>query len=253
MKRIPHQCQLSAEELKSVLCGNQLDYKGKLLSDLIEVTLSHDIKSISNALFDNISKSFQILLEKLISAEFTNFLEEASRSNENGWRNGYYFRIVHTFLGDFTLQIPRTRFLSFKTNLLPKYGHSLIDLQNIVISYYGRGMSLNEIAEHLCQEEAINVSRETIRKIISSILGEYTAFNERRLDDCPIVYLDATYISFKRSTFGGSKSVEKEGILVAIGINTKGCKEVLGFQFGDTESLERWKFLLDDLKERGVK
>ena len=65
-------------------------------------------------------------------------------------------------------------------------------------------------------------------------------------------YLDATYIPFKRS-IGLDKSVEKEGILVALGITPFGYKKVLGYAFGETEKIDLWKELLRNLKERGLK
>lgn len=77
-------------------------------------------------------------------------------------------------------------------------------------------------------------------------------FNQEQVEDCPFVYLDATYIPFKRS-IGLDKSVEKEGILVALGITPSGYKKILGYVFGETEKIDLWKELLRNLKERGLK
>lgn len=104
----------------------------------------------------------------------------------------------------------------------------------------------------LSQTEGIGLSASTIQKIIKTTIGESLKFNQEQVEDCPFVYLDATYIPFKRS-IGLDKSVEKEGILVALGITPSGYKKVLGYVFGETEKIDLWKELLRNLKERGLK
>ena len=76
----------------------------------------------------------------------------------------------------------------------------------------------------LSQTEGIGLSASTIQKIIKTTIGESLKFNQEQVEDCPFVYLDATYIPFKRS-IGLDKSVEKEGILVALGITPFGNKK----------------------------
>ena len=98
----------------------------------------------------------------------------------------------------------------------------------------------------------IGVSRGKVQEIVESTIGEALKFNEEPVPDCPIVYLDATYIPRKRAYCGG-KSVESEGILVALGVTPQGTKKVLGFRFGDTESIDKWEGLLSSLNERGLK
>lgn len=99
--------------------------------------------------------------------------------------------------------------------------------------------------------EGIGLSASTIQKIIETTIGESLMFNQEQVEDCTFVYLDATYIPFKRS-IGLDKSVEKQGILVALGITPSGYKKILGYVFGETEKIDLWKELLRNLKERGL-
>jgi transposase-like protein len=64
----------------------------------------------------------------------------------------------------------------------------------------------------------------------------------------PYVYLDGTYL--KRSWGGEVKNI---AVLVAIGVNNEGYREILGAAEGAKEDKESWKKFLRHLKDRGLK
>ncbi|MDD7181482.1 MAG: IS256 family transposase [Candidatus Enterosoma sp.] len=252
MKSIQQICQLSDKELKAVLSGDGFSY-GELLDQALDFNRFHkDIEDLASTIYDRLRIGFQVMLEKVIGEEFFTLLEDIADRGGNASRNGYYSRKVRTFLGDFNLQIPRARYENFQTKLLAKYGHDIGDVRSKVLDLYLGGMTQSEVVDAIASVSGIGISREKVGEIVRSTIGDALKFNEEAIEDCPIVYLDATYIPMKRAV-SGMKSVEKEGILVALGITKTGHRKILGFVFGETECLERWKTLLKSLKERGLK
>ena len=250
MKSIIQNCQLSDKILKGIL-HNDDNVVNSIKKGVIEESeFPQFLDNFAERLSDQLRVCFQRIIEKNISAEFFDRLEEAATEGKDTSRNGYYE--IRTSLGDFLIQIPRARFLSFTTKLLNKYGHNLGKIEDYILSLYRSGNTENDIVNILSQTEGIGLSASTIQKIIKTTIGESLKFNQEQVEDCPFVYLDATYIPFKRS-IGLDKSVEKEGILVALGITPSGYKKILGYVFGETEKIDLWKELLRNLKERGLK
>ena len=250
MKSIIQNCQLSDKILKGIL-NNDENVVNSIKKGVIEESeFPRFLDNFAERLSDQLRVCFQRIIEKNISAEFFDRLEEAATEGKDTSRNGYYE--IRTSLGDFLIQIPRARFLSFTTKLLNKYGHNLGKIEDYILSLYRSGNTENDIVNILSQTEGIGLSASTIQKIIKTTIGESLKFNQEQVEDCPFVYLDATYIPFKRS-IGLDKSVEKEGILVALGITPSGYKKILGYVFGETEKIDLWKELLRNLKERGLK
>ena len=147
------------------------------------------------------------MIEKNISTEFFDRLEEAATEGKDTSRNGYYERKIRTSLGGFLIQIPRARFPSLTTRLSNKHGHNLGEIGVYILSLYRSGSTENDIVNILSQTEGISLSASTIQKIIETTIGESSKFNQEQAEDSPFVYLGATYISFKRS-IGLDKSVE---------------------------------------------
>ena len=77
------------------------------------------------------------------------------------------------------------------------------------MSLYRGGMSENDIVKSLCETEGTNISASSIQKIVHGTVGKAAEFNSERIEDCPFVYMDATYVPFKRAA-GTARSVEKE-------------------------------------------
>jgi len=65
----------------------------------------------------------------------------------------------------------------------------------------------------------------------------------------PYVYLDATYL---HGRLGRNMQVVSRAVVVAIGINVLGYREVLGIAVGDSEAEGFWRQFLGSLKERGL-
>ena len=243
MKSIKQISQLSEYELRGIINGDPETLDRMISQTLLSSDLTLAAESYAKSFGSRLAQAYQVMIEQTISEEFFSMLEEAAEDGQNTSRNGYYRRKVRTCLGDLDIQIPRARFLAFTTKLLKKYGHDLDDLSSRVMSLYRGGMSERDIVRTLSETEGTSVSTATIQRIVSQTVGEAAKFNSESVEDCPFVYMDATYVPFKR-TGEKATTVEKEGILIAVGITPSGFRKVLGYAFGETEKINLWKDLL---------
>lgn len=197
MKSILQKCQLGEKELKAVLAGDGASF-GELMDQAMDYThIQRDIDDLASTIYDRLRIGFQVMLEKVIGEEFLGFLEEIAGKGVNDSRNGYYTRKVRTFLGDYEIQIPRARYENFQTKLLAKYGHDIGDVRSKIVDLYLGGMTQKEVVDAIASVSGIGISREKVGEIVRGTIGDALKFNEEDIEDCPIVYLDATYIPMK--------------------------------------------------------
>lgn len=64
----------------------------------------------------------------------------------------------------------------------------------------------------------------------------------------PFLIVDALYLKVREDS-----RVQSRGLLIAIGVNKEGCREIIGFHVANTESESSWGELFGSLKERGLK
>lgn len=191
-------------------------------------------------------------INEALDGEIEDFLLEASSERgERIYRNGYYERVLKTSFGPLSLRVPRDRISLFKTEMLRPYQRSTGDLEYLVQRLYLEGLTLSEISEHLASGSSTEFSRESIRKLIAKLAKEAEEFRSRALPECVAVFMDGTYVPLKRS-YGGSSSVSKECIEVAVGMTKDGRRQVLGFRAVPQEGSGNWSDFLESLKERGV-
>ena len=113
---------------------------------------------------------------------------------------------------------------------------------------YARGMSTREIAGHLRELYAIDVSAELISTVTDAVIEEVTAWQNRPLEATyPLVFLDAIRVKIRDESL-----VRNKAIHVAIGVRADGLKEVLGLWIEQNEGAKFWLRVLNELKNRGV-
>ena len=183
--------------------------------------------------------------------EIIDFFADASNATDGNFRNGYYSRTLNTVYGPLTLRVPRDRIGQFKTKFFVPYKRTTDNICEMIQRLYVRGMTEREIVDEINDDFGTSLSRETVRTTVNKVLKEALDFNKRVIPNCPIVFLDGTYVPIKRRYEGTSK-VEKECVMVALGITEEGEKVVLGFYFTPNEGAWSWDDVLADLKSRGL-
>ena len=198
-----------------------------------------------------ICEKAQTLLDGLMKNEIIDFFADASNATDGNFRNGYYSRTLNTVYGPLTLRVPRDRIGQFKTKFFVPYKRTTDNICEMIQRLYVRGMTEREIVDEINDDFGTSLSRETVRTTVNKVLKDALDFNRRIIPNCPIVFLDGTYVPIKRR-YEGTAKVEKECVMVALGITEEGEKVVLGFYFTPNEGAWSWDDVLADLKSRGL-
>lgn len=190
------------------------------------------------------------LMERLFEAEMTEHLghEKQARRRGSNVRNGYSTKTVETETGPVEVRVPRDREGSFEPRLLPKGQRRLEGFDEKVVALYSRGMTTRDIQRHLRELYGTDVSPDLISRATDAVMDELRTWQARPLDAVyPIVYIDALFVSVRE---GGQ--VKKRAFYVALGVQTDGTRDVLGFWAASTEGAKFWLHVLSELKNRGV-
>ncbi len=167
-----------------------------------------------------------------------------------GYRNGFYPHQLHTRIGTITLRVPRIRGGTFTTELFARYQRSEQALILAMMEMVVGGVStrkVSQVTEELCGTE---FSKSTVSELCKRLDPIVTAWNHRPLSDSrfPFILVDALYLKVREDG-----RVRSRGLMLGIGINTDGHREVLGLMLGDTESEESWSEFFCWLKTRGLR
>jgi len=190
-------------------------------------------------------------LNQVLQAEMTEFLGAApgERSEtRSGYRAGYYNRGLITRIGKIELRVPRDRHGEFSTALFERFQRSEKALVSALAEMYVQGVSTRKvkaITEELCGHRFSAATISTINKGLDETL---TKFARRRLtEDYPYLILDARYEKVREDGV-----IQSQAVLVALGINWEGHRQVLGVELANRESQSSWREFLVALKQRGL-
>lgn len=164
-------------------------------------------------------------------------------------RNGSYPKTVATVAGDVEIDVPRDRLGTFTPRLVPKGSRRLSQVDEMIISLYAGGMTVRDIEHHLVATVGIELSRETISKIVDEIADEVMVWQHRPLDSFyPVIYLDAVVVKVRDGAHVRNKAAH-----IALGVDMDGIKHVLGIWIQQTEGARFWAAVCAELANRGVK
>lgn len=192
------------------------------------------------------------LLERAMQAEMTEHLgyekHDQAGNNSGNSRNGKTTKALKGDFGEVPLETPRDRNGTFEPKIVGKGQTRFTGFDDKIVSMYARGMSTREITGHLEEIYGVEVSPTLISSVTEAVMEEVKIWQGRPLDPIyPIVYLDALYVKIR-----DAGHIRNRAIYVAIGVNLKGNKEVLGLWTGEAEGAKFWLQVLTELKTRGV-
>ena len=194
-------------------------------------------------------------LQQLIELEVAAVLgaERHERTEERlGYRNGYRSRTLTTQVGDLALQIPKLRAGSFIPSILEPRRRIDQALYAVIMEAYIGGVSTRKVdALVAALGSQSGISKSQVSRICQEIDQQVQAFLARPLESSSYayVYLDATYL---KGRLGKAQQVCSRAVVVAMGVNEDGRRELLGLKVGDSESEAFWAEFISHLKERGL-
>ena len=189
-------------------------------------------------------------IEKMLEGELDGHLryDKNQKSNNSNARNGYSEKKVRTSMGESSIQIPRDREASFNPMIVPKRKSMVDGLENIIVSFYAKGMSNSDIEEQIRELYGFEVSTSTISRITDTITNDIVAWQNRPLEPVYlIVWMDGIVFKVREN----SKVINKT-VYIAVGLRRDGKKEILGLWLGKNESAAFWMSVLTDMRARGV-
>ena len=189
-------------------------------------------------------------VEELLDGELDAHLgyEKHSPSLGVNARNGKHSKTIKTTKGTYSIDVPRDREGSFKPQLVPKRKRMIDEIEEVVISFYAKGMSTADISLQVNELYGVNISSSTVSNITERVLIDVAEWQNRALDNTYlVVWLDGIVFKVRQD----NKIINKSIYIVA-GLNTTGHKEVLGLWINEQESASFWSKALTDLRARGV-
>lgn len=213
-------------------------------------TLSQDKAQASSDLTAYMRREMERLLNLLMSRDCGEQIHADlhERSEDRlAQRNGHRSRKLETQLGALELHIPKLRSGSYFPAFLEPRCRVHASLTQVVMEAYTQGVSTRKI-DDLAQALGLSgLSKSTASRMLSDLDEGMRAFCQRRLPECPYVYVDARY---ERVHEHGR--VVSKAVLVAVGVTMEGRRELLGYDVVAAESEGTWEGFLRGLLERGL-
>ncbi len=192
----------------------------------------------------------RIVINTAMQAEREQYLGAAAyerAETRRGHANGYKPKTVTTRVGPVTFDVPQVREGGFYPEALERGLRTERALMTTLAEMYVQGVSTRKVAaitEQLC---GTAISSAQVSRATALLDEELSAWRSRPLGRCPFLFLDARYEKVRQSG-----QVRDAAVLLAVGVNSSGKREVLGVSVSLGEHEVHWRTFLKDLQGRGL-
>ncbi len=222
------------------------------MADKVSMALAELVrKAEADGDVDFLKEGVRVLSQALMEVEVAQHIgaERYERSGErNGQRNGYRERSWDTRVGTLDLKVPRVRDGSYFPSLLEPRKRAERALVAVVREAYVQGVSTRRVDDLVKALGLDGISRSQVSRLCEELDTEVERFRQRKLEGSyPFVWLDATFVKVRQD-----HRVVSMAIVIAIGVNTDGQREVLGLDVGPSEDGAFWHAFLRGLVARGL-
>jgi len=190
-------------------------------------------------------------VQQVLEAEMDEAMgaSKSERTGERrGYRSGYYGRKLTTRIGTLELRVPQDRGGLFRTEVFARYQRSEKALLLALAEMYVQGVSTRKvraITEELCGH---GFSASSVSAVTVQLDEELERFMKRPLnEEYAYLILDARYERVRENGV-----IKSRAVLVAIGIDWEGRRQVLAVELANRESQSVWRDFLIGLKQRGL-
>ena len=197
---------------------------------------------------NSVEETLNGLLEQEAN-QLTNAAKYERKEERQGYRSGHYSRNLTTTSGEVTLNVPKLKGITFETAIIDRYRRRESSVEEALIEMYLAGVSVRRVEDITEALWGTKVSPATISELNKKAYVHIEEWRSRPLQGGKYhyVYVDGLYL---RRNWGGE--YENVSILIAIGVNADGFREVLGAAEGMKEDKESWKTFFQWLRGRGL-
>jgi transposase-like protein len=147
------------------------------------------------------------------------------------------------------LKVPKLRKLPLESAIIDRYRRRESSVEEALVEMYLAGVSVRRVEDITEALWGTRVSSSAVSELNQKIYGRIEEWRTAAIEDeHPYVYLDGIWL---KRTWGGE--VKNMSVLVAIGVNQDGFRDIIGVAEGGREDAESWRGFLRYLKERGLK
>ena len=213
----------------------------QLNEEAIKVELKELVRS-------SVEETLNGLLEQE-AQQLTNAARYERSAERQGYRSGHYSRSLTTTSGEVELKMPKLKGVSFETAIIERYRRRESSVEEALIEMYLAGVSVRRVEDITEALWGTKVSPSTISELNKKAYVHIEEWRNRMLHGgkYSYVYVDGIYL---KRNWGGE--FENVSILVAIGVNEDGYREVLGAGEGMKEDKASWIGFLQWLRGRGL-
>ena len=213
------------------------------------IQLNEDL--IKNNLKDLVRNSVEETLNALLDHEADELVRAGKYErpgDRKGYRSGHYERNFGTTSGEVRLRVPKLKGIQFETAIIERYKRRECSVEEALIEMYLAGVSVRRVEDITELLWGTKVSSGTISHLNQKAYKHIEEWRQRPLTgEYPYVYVDGIYL---KRCWGGE--IQNVSVLVAIGVNKDGFREILGAAEGMKEDRESWLNFFTWLKGRGL-
>lgn len=206
------------------------------MSDNI-IQLNEDL--IKNNLKDLVRNSVEETLNALLDHEADELVRAGKyerTGDRKGYRSGHYERNFGTTSGEVRLRVPKLKGIQFETAIIERYKRRECSVEEALIEMYLAGVSVRRVEDITETLWGTKVSSGTISNLNQKAYKHIEEWRQRPLTgEYPYVYVDGIYL---KHCWSGE--IQNVSVLVAIGVNKDGFREILGAAEGMKEDRESW-------------
>lgn len=218
------------------MSGNIIQINDDFIHNELKNLVRNSVEETLNALLDSEA-------DRLVNAD-----RYARDEERKGYRSGHYDRSFTTSSGEVNLRMPKLRGLTFETSIIERYKRRETSVEEALIEMYLAGVSVRRVEDISEALWGTKVSPGTISNLNKKAYEHIEEWRKRPItEEYPYVFVDGIYL---KRCWGGE--FENCSVLIAIGVNNDGYREILGACEGLKEDTESWKNFFVSLKERGL-
>ena len=213
--------------------------------------VTFDENAVRGELRELVRRTVEDTINALLEEEADDLVKAGRYERTAGreaYRAGHYERDLTTTSGQVTLKVPKLKGVRFATAVIERYKRRETSVEEAMIEMYLAGVSTRRIEDVSEILWGASVSASTVSNLNEKAFEAVEEWRCRPLTCAyPYVFVDGIYL---KRAWGGS--FENVAVMVAIGVNDDGYREVIGAAEGFTESAECWREFLSWLKGRGL-